>query len=316
MGAVHGAVRKPAVAGSFYPADEADLRSAIHDCYLDRLGPGRLPSRGGEGGGPEDDALLKACICPHAGYVYSGAIAAHSYLHLSGSRDAEDGAVLAIVVGPNHYGIGSGIATYGGGGEWETPLGRVSIDEEASKRIVELTGFVDMDAAAHRKEHSIEVQLPFLQDLYGGSLELLPISLAFQDESTARDLGKGLAELLKEEVDAAKDEDGTGMMTRRRRRTVLIASSDLTHYEPAAQAIQKDTALLECIQRMDIDAFYTTLETRSVTACGYGAIATVMEACRRLGLRKGRLNAYATSGDVTGDMGAVVGYPSVTFLEP
>ena len=286
------AVRKPAVAGSFYPADEAKLRQAIESSYLHKLGPGRLPS--------QTDTLtpeLKACVCPHAGYVYSGPIAAHSFLEISKVSNPE----LVVIVGPNHYGIGSGVATYGEG-EWETPLGRVTVDQDATKRIIELAGFVDIDPEAHRREHSIEVQLPFLQHLYGGSFSFLPISLAFQEKAIARDLGKGLAELLKEaaEVDAS---------------AVLVASSDLTHYEPASQAKEKDTALLKHVERLDLDAFYTTLERRNITACGYGAIATVMEACRILGYEKGRLNAYATSGDVTGDNDAVVGYPSVTFLE-
>ncbi len=206
-----------------------------------------------------------------------------------------------VLVGPNHYGLGSGVATYGEG-EWETPLGKVAVDADASKRIVELTGFVDVDPEAHRREHSIEVQIPYLQHLYGGSFGFLPISLAFQEKSIARDLGKGLAELLKEvaEVDSS---------------AVLIASSDLTHYEPASQAREKDTALLKQVNSLDLDAFYTTLERRDVTACGYGAIGSVMEACRRLGYAKGRVNAYATSGDITGENDAVVGYSSVSFLE-
>ena len=158
-----------------------------------------------------------------------------------------------------------------------------------------------IDREAHRKEHSIQVQLPFLQHLYGASFSFLPISLAFQEKRIARDLGRGLAELLK----PAADEDESA---------VLIASSDLTHYEPASQAKEKDGALLKHVERLDIDAFYTTLERRDITACGYGAIATVMEACRLMGYHKGRVNAYATSGDVTGDDGAVVGYPSVSFL--
>jgi len=281
------------VAGSFYPAGEAELRGAIEASYLHALGPGRLPSKGGAvatGG-------LKACVCPHAGYVYSGPVAAHSFIDVSKLAKPE----LVVIVGPNHYGVGSGLATYGEG-EWETPLGRVAVDEAAARRIAELTGIVDVDNGAHRREHSIEVQLPFLQDLYGGSFRFLPISLAFQDKSTARDLGKGLAELLK---DAADEERGA----------VLIASSDLTHYEPAAQAKEKDIALLKHVQRLDLDAFYTTLERRNITACGYGAIGTVMEACRLLGHGKGRVNAYATSGDVTGDNEAVVGYPSVSFLK-
>lgn len=280
------------MAGSFYPADGAELTQAIEASYLHRLGPGRLPSLTSNGSAPE----LMACVCPHAGYAYSGPIAAHSFLDLS--RLETPG--LVVVVGPNHYGLGSGVATYGEG-EWETPLGKVSINHDASKRIIELTGFVDIDPAAHSREHSIEVQLPFLQHLYGGAFSLLPISLAFQHKSVARDLGKGLAELLKE---TAEGHAGA----------VLIASSDLTHYEPGAQAKEKDNALLKHVERLDLDAFYTTLERRDVTACGYGAIATVMEACRRLGYAKGRVNAYATSGDVTGGNEAVVGYPSVSFL--
>jgi hypothetical protein len=279
------------VAGTFYPSAEAELTAAIEGSYLHRLGPGRLPQ------GNADTEGLKACVCPHAGYTYSGPIAAHSYLDIAQLGNPE----LVVIVGPNHYGLGSGVATYGEG-EWETPLGRVKVDQGATKRIVELAGFVDIDPEAHRKEHSIEVQLPFLQNLYGRSFRLLPISLTFQHKAIARDLGKGLAELLKE---AAEADVGA----------VLIASSDLTHYEPAPQAREKDTALLKHVQSLDLDAFYATLEKRDVTACGYGAIATVMETCRLLGFEKGRLNAYATSGDVTGDDQAVVGYPSVSFVE-
>lgn len=285
-------LRRPAVAGSFYPAGEAELREAVEASYLHRLGPGRLPSPTAPGPVPE----LKACVCPHAGYAYSGPIAAHSFLDVSQLQTPG----LVVVVGPNHYGLGSGVATYGEG-EWETPLGKVHVDHEASRRIVELTGLVDIDPEAHRREHSIEVQLPFLQHLYGKAFTLLPISLAFQHKSVARDLGKGLAELLKEKAEA-----GVG--------AVLIASSDLTHYEPGAQAKEKDTALLKHVERLDLDAFYSTLERRVVTACGYGAIATVMEACRLVGYGKGKVNAYATSGDVTGENGAVVGYPSVSFV--
>jgi MEMO1 family protein len=286
-------LRKPAVAGSFYPAGKPELDEAIESSYLHKLGPGRLPYQ--ETARPEPE--LKACVCPHAGYAYSGPIAAHSFLDISQLKAPE----LVVIVGPNHYGLGSGVATYGEG-EWETPLGKVPVDQDASKRIAELCGFVVVDPEAHRKEHSIEVQLPFLQHLYGGSFSFLPISLAFQEKSIARDLGKGLAQLLKEAGEADVS-------------SVLIGSSDLTHYEPASQAREKDTALLKHVQRLDLDAFYTTLERRNVTACGYGAIATVMETCRLLGLGKGRVNAYATSGDVTGDNEAVVGYPSVSFVE-
>lgn len=286
------ATRRPAVAGSFYPAEPAQLREAVNSSYTHRLGPGRLPPR--EGGKLKG---LKACVCPHAGYVYSGPVAAHSYLDVSELRRP----TLVVVVGPNHYGIGSGVATYGEG-EWETPLGRVTVDQAATQRIVEATGIVDIDPLAHKREHSIEVQLPFLQMLYGERLGFLPISLAFQDKDTARDLAVGLADLLR---GAAEGESSA----------LLVASSDLTHYEPAAQAKEKDSALLKHVEALDIDSFYTTLERKNVTACGYGAIASVMETCRLLGFKKGRVNAYSTSGDVTGDNEAVVGYPSVSFLD-
>jgi hypothetical protein len=276
-------IRRPAVAGSFYPADPQELREAISRSYLHPLGPGRLPPSGKSVTG------VVACICPHAGYEYSGPVAAHSYFWLSSLPKPE----LVVVVGPNHYGIGSGISSFREG-VWETPLGRVPIDSAASKKLVELTGIIDYDPEAHRREHSIEVQLPFLQALYG-EFPFVPICLAFQDIDTAREIGKGIAELL------------------RGRNAVLIASSDLTHYEPAATAREKDAALLQPVQALDIDGFYSTLESRHVTACGYGAIATVMEASRRLGFKRGELHKYANSGDTTGDYDAVVGYPSVSF---
>jgi AmmeMemoRadiSam system protein B len=276
-------IRRPAVAGSFYPADPQELRKAIARSYLHPLGPGTSPPSG------ETRTGVAACVCPHAGYEYSGPVAAHSYFWLSSLRKPE----LVVIVGPNHYGIGSGISTFREG-VWETPLGRVPVDSAASKKLVELTGIIDLDPEAHKREHSIEVQLPFLQEIYG-EFPFLPICLAFQDIETARELGRGIAELL------------------RGRNAVLVASSDLTHYEPAATARAKDTALLEYVQNLDVEGFYSTLEARHVTACGFGAIATVMEASGRLGFKRGELHKYATSGDTTGDNDAVVGYPSVSF---
>ena len=275
--------RRPAVAGSFYPAGRAELERALRDSYMHPLGPRRLPPLEEEARG------VVACVSPHAGYVYSGPVAAHSYLRVSAMKKPE----LVVVVGPNHYGVGSGVSTYQGG-EWETPLGRVPVDSRAAEEIVEATGMVDYDPEAHRMEHSIEVQLPFLQQLYG-RFSFLPICLAMQDEATARDLGLGLAKLL------------AG------REAVLVASSDLTHYEPATRAREKDTELLGHIERMDTRGFYETLERRRITACGYGAIATVMEACKLMKFGRGEVLRYATSGDVTGDGSSVVGYPSVWF---
>jgi AmmeMemoRadiSam system protein B len=231
-----------------------------------------------------------ACVCPHAGYVYSGPVAAHSYLWVSALRRPE----VVVIVAPNHYGLGSGVSTFREG-VWETPLGRIEVDSSQTKRLVDLTGILDFDPSSHRREHSLEVQLPFLQEIYGSKFKLVPVSLTFQDIETARELGKGIATLLK----------GTD--------AILIASSDLTHYEPADNAREKDLALLEKVTTLDVVGFYSVLERRNVTACGYGAIATVMEASRHLGFQRGELHKYATSGDTTGDNSAVVGYPSVSF---
>jgi len=278
-------VRKPAVAGAFYPADPAELRRVIKDSYLHRLGPGREPPANYSSSG------IVSCVCPHAGYVYSGPVAAHSYLHVSSLRKPE----LAVVVAPNHYGVGSGVATFKEG-TWETPLGRLSVDEEAARKIVEVSGIVDYDPAAHAMEHSLEVQLPFLQMIYGDEIPLLPISIAFQDIDTTRILGDALSKIL----------EG--------RDAVLVASSDLTHYEPAEQAKSKDLQLLGKAVDLDLEGFYGILERLNVTACGYGAIASVMQASKKLGLEKGELLKYASSGETTRDMNEVVGYASLRFV--
>src|SRR2546425_2040049 len=282
---IHMQVRRPAVAGAFYPADPGELKELIRASYLHRLGPGSEPP-------PE--YLSKGvvpCLSPHAGYVYSGPVAAHTYLHVSSLRNPE----LVVIVGPNHYAVGSGVATFKEG-RWETPLGQVSVAAEAARKIVESTGIVNYDPSAHRMEHSLEVQLPFLQLMYGESLSLLPISLAFQDIETARTLGVGIANLL----------EG--------REAVLIASSDLTHYEAAEQARSKDSHLLQMVEALDLEGFYGTLERLNVTACGYGAIASVIQACKKLGFKKGELLKYSNSGETTRDMNEVVGYASLRFV--
>jgi hypothetical protein len=240
---------------------------------------------------PRTRASFVAVVCPHAGYVYSGPVAAHSYLHVSSLPDPN----LIVVVAPNHYGIGSGVSTFKEG-LWQTPLGMMRVDSEAAKELAGLEGIVAFDPDAHRLEHSLEVQLPFLQRIYGDSVPFLPISLIFQDIDTAKALSAALEKLL------------------RGRRAVLIASSDLTHYEPAEVARRKDMALLQHILHHDLEGFYSTLDRLSVTSCGFGAIATVMETSVSLGLSKPELLKYATSGDTTGDNLQVVGYGALRFV--
>ncbi len=278
-------VRKPAVAGQFYPSDPDELSALIDECYTHELGPGKMPPA------PNGKADVVAVVCPHAGYVYSGPVAAHSFLHASSLRDPE----LIVVVAPNHYGVGSGVATFKEG-EWQTPLGRLRVDSAAAKKLADLAEIVSFDPGAHRLEHSLEVQLPFLQKIYGDSVPLLPISLVFQDVDTALALSAALAKVI----------EG--------RRVVLVASSDFTHYESADEARRKDKALISQILKMDLRGYYSTLESLNVTACGFGAMATVMETARTLGLRRPELLKYASSGDTTGDNLQVVGYAALRFV--
>ncbi|HEV2138722.1 MAG TPA: AmmeMemoRadiSam system protein B [Nitrososphaerales archaeon] len=278
-------VRKPAVAGQFYPSDPHELSAAIDKCYSHPIGPGRTPPA------PKGDAKVVAVVSPHAGYVYSGPVAAHSYLHVSSLRDPD----LIVVVAPNHYGIGSGVSTFQGG-EWETPLGRMRVDPTASNQLVELAGVASFDPDSQRLEHSLEVQLPFLQKIYGSAVPFLPVSLLLQDVETASAVSKALVQIV------------------RGRKAVLVASSDLTHYEPAEAAKEKDSALLRQVERMDVEGFYSALERLQVTACGFGAIATVMEVALQLGLAKGELLKYASSGDMTGENLQVVGYGALRFV--
>lgn len=278
-------LRRPAVSGSFYPADREDLASMLNRCYVHPLGPGRPPPA------PPGNEKIVAVVAPHAAYEYSGPVAAHSYLHVSTLRDPD----LIVVLAPNHYGLGSGISTFKEG-EWETPLGRMRVDEASASELVRDSGIVSYDPEAHRMEHSLEVQLPFLQQIYGDAVPFLPVSLLFQDIETAKTLGSSLSALVKG------------------KKAVLVASSDLTHYEPRPQAMEKDSALLGAMEKLSVDEFYSTLDTLQVTACGYGAIATVMEASRSIGFKRGELLKYATSGDTTGDNNQVVGYGALRFV--
>ncbi len=271
-------VRKPAVSGIFYPANKESLLSSIKDCFMHEYGPRILPPL-------KEDNRFIALIVPHAAYTYSGPIAANCYYYASSLKPD-----LIILIGPNHYGIGSGIASMKG--IWETPLGRVEVDNEAVDKVVEISKIVDIDIYAHSKDHCLEVQLPFLQFIYD-SFKILPILLWMQDRRTAEDVGKALADIAKE------------------RNTLLIASSDFTHYESNEVAYKKDNELIKCIEELDLLRYYTVLERSNITACGYGAMASIIYASKLLGAEKGELVRYATSGDIAGNKDSVVGYASM-----
>jgi AmmeMemoRadiSam system protein B len=278
-------VRRPTQAGAFYEGNAEALKTQIENCFLQELGPKKRPEV--DKNGPREVIGL---ICPHAGYMFSGAVAANAYYEL-----AQDGKPdVVVVLGPNHSGYGSGLALVNEG-VWRTPLGDVEVDGETANQIVQEARLVDVDDLAHRFEHSIEVQLPFLQYLYGSEFKFVPICFQLQDLSSAVEVGRALVEVL-----ASKN-------------AVVIASSDMTHYEPQVDAEAKDLAALKAVEGMDEKIFYSVIEAQHVTACGYGPIAAVIVAAKGLGANEAKLLCYKSSGDVTGDYSSVVGYAAVSF---
>ena len=274
-------IRTPAVAGMFYSNEKKELKKSIKECFLHRFGPGRIPPS-------KAKKKIFGIICPHAGYMYSGPIACHSFYAIS-SEIPE----LFIIVGPNHCGIGSSVATMKDC-KWSTPLGDVEVDSEAAEEISRLSEIIDIDSLAHTREHSLEVQIPILQEVFS-NFKILPISLINQNKDTAKKIGHAMAKIAK------------------KKNAIIIGSSDFTHYEQNEFAHEQDMALIEPILKLDVEKFYNVLKDRDVSACGYGAIASTMIACKELGATKGELLKYATSGDITGDINSVVGYGSIVF---
>ena len=276
-------VRTPAVSGTFYPDDQQELKSLIHDCFTHQIGPGKIPPT-------NSDQKIYGVICPHAGFVYSGPVACHSFYSISSSTSK-----LAIITGPNHYGIGQNIASMIDT-SWETPLGLMEVDSESALELKEGLDILELDSFSHSKEHSIEVQVPMLQEIFSHEMKILPVSLINQEQQTATKVGSAIAKI-------AHKKDA-----------LLIGSSDFTHYEENEFAHRQDLALIEPILKLDVDEFYKILYERKVTACGFGAIASTMTACKELGATEGKLLKYATSGDVSGDKSSVVGYASIIFV--
>ena len=275
-------VRTPAVAGMFYPKEKEELKTVIRDCFLHPIGPGKIPPT-------SDNEKILGVISPHAGYMYSGPVATNSFYSISSQKPE-----LVIITGPNHYGLGCNIAVMKEG-IWKTPLGEVEVDTECALEINKISKDIELDFFSHTRDHSLEVQIPMLQQIYSHKFKILPIILINQDKNTAKRVGSAIAKIAK------------------MRKTMIIGSSDFTHYEENNYAHKQDSTLIEPILDLDLDGFYRILEENQVSACGYGAIASTMIACKELGAKGGRLLKYATSGDVTGDKSSVVGYASIVF---
>jgi hypothetical protein len=274
-------IRTPAVAGMFYPKEKNELVESIQDSISHDYGVAKSKT---------ETAKIYGAICPHAGYVYSGPVATHSFQNIA-NQDFE----LAIIIGPNHWGIGCGIATMKDT-IWQTPLGDVEVDSESAEQINKFSKLIEIDFFSHTREHSIEVQVPMLQEFYKKPFKILPILLNYQDYEYALEVGAAIAKLAK------------------KKKSIIVGSSDFTHYEQNEFAHSQDKALIEPILHLDVEKFYKVLNERRVTACGYGAIASTMVACKELGATQGKLLKYATSGDIAGDKSSVVGYASIVFV--
>jgi AmmeMemoRadiSam system protein B len=278
-------LRKPCVANGFYEGTKTKLQDQIANCFTHKLGPGRIPK-------PIDDGQKRILgfVVPHAGYMYSGPVAAHSYAQLASDGNPD----VLIILGPNHTGLGSGVSMMTKGA-WETPLGISTIDTVLAEEIRKASDIIDEDERAHMTEHSIEVQLPFIQFLYGDKIKFIPICMMMQDLQTSQEIARSIAEQTKG------------------RHAVVIASSDFTHYEPQNVAARNDKTAVDAITALDGSTLNGLGETNRVTMCGYGPITTLMELAKLEGNVNARLLSYHTSGDITNDASSVVGYASILF---
>ena len=273
------ALRRPAVAGAFYAASPEQLKKQIIDSFKHRLGAGRLPEH-------QSERDILGVVCPHAGYMYSGPAASHSYLALGEQKPPE----TVVIIGPNHTGWGTPVSIMSEG-KWATPLGEVSIDSELAEKIIEYSPTSRSDESAFIREHSVEVQLPFLQFIYP-EFKFVPICMGYQDLDVSVELGKAIFE-------TSKDKE-----------IVVLASTDLNHQESKQTSNKKDKYVLDAIKALDEKQLQESVKHHHITTCGYGPVSATMVFSKLHGATKGEVLSYYTSGDITGDNYAVVGYAS------
>jgi hypothetical protein len=267
-------IRNAAVAGQFYPGWAGELKEMISS-MTDKAA---------------EKAEVIGIVSPHAGYVYSGPVAGAVFSRIKFSG-------TFVLIGPNHRGMGKplGIAT---DGVWKTPLGDVPIDRELAKAILKSSDNLEEDSAAHRYEHSLEVQVPFLQ-YFKPDVMIVPILLSLANPLVYKEVGKAVAEAIK----------GTGSDA------IILASSDMTHYEPHERAKEKDRKAIDSILELDADEMLKRLSKYQISMCGYAPVVSLITAARLMGARKAELVKYQTSGDTSGDYSAVVGYASIIITK-
>jgi predicted class III extradiol MEMO1 family dioxygenase len=287
-------IREPVVAGTFYPFDPGHLKEQLNSLFS----------------GIKTEQKCLGAVSPHAGYEYSGRTAAFA---ISSLRQAK----TFVVLGPNHQGFGAGFSIMGSGA-WRTPLGEVAVNPDISRELIK-SGIVQEDSTAHLQEHSIEVQLPFLQHRFGTRTLQLDMKSTSKSNASAQTntfdfvpiciMNTGYSgEFLKE----CKTLGAAIARTIKGKGIGVIASSDFSHYLPAEVAEEKDSRALKKIIALDTKGLFKILEETSASVCGYGPIAVLMAAAKELGL-KARLINKSNSGDSTGDYNSVVAYYAIGF---
>jgi MEMO1 family protein len=274
--------RKSAFDGSFYPSKKKELeefvkRSIEHITIEENL------------------SKSVSYVAPHAGYIYSGETAAFTYKAMLSSKFVES-ATTIVIIGPNHTGVGRPLSV--SMDNWETPLGVVTNDKELSKEIVQKSEYIDINDEAHENEHSIEVQLPFIQSTFPDKKASF-ICMGDQSIEASELLANAI-------IKASEDLD---------RKIVVLASSDFNHYESAETAKKKDTKLFGAVNDLNYKEFNKLVEEVQDTACGYGPITVSMIFAKHMGAQKGLVLKYNNSGDKTRDYSSVVAYSSIAFVK-
>ncbi len=265
-------IRPPAVAGRFYPSDPQELTRQIQEYSS----------------GATEKTHALGCVVPHAGYVYSGRVAGAVYA-------AMEIPARSILLGPRHFPQGQPMAILSEG-SFETPLGQAQIDSVLAGELARACPLLREDEAAHGREHSLEVQLPFLQTL-AANFRFVPVVLATDRYGAMEELGRAVAQVVKAQ----------------REPVLVIASSDMNHYESETITRAKDERAIARILALDARGLYDTVRSEGITMCGYAATVAMLVAARELGATRARLVRHATSGEVTGDLDEVVGYAGIVI---
>lgn len=267
--------RNPKFSGSWYPDELTEAYK-----YLFKI--------------PEENKIeVTSCICPHAAWMFSGKVAGSVY---SSIKPAD----VYILLGPNHTGYGKNVAIYPEG-KWVTPFGEVEVNKEVVDMIVQKSPFVEKDTLAHINEHSLEVQLPFLQLITKKEFSIVPITIRVEDYEMCKELGSSIASVVKEYNKKYKT------------KILLISSTDMTHYEPQNYAQKLDTIAIEQILELSPKGLYDNVLSSGISMCGVFPTVTILVASKLLGAKEAKLLAYQTSGDITGEYDSVVGYAGMVI---